>query len=225
MIDARTSGFDWYGVSPSGVEMALHVELEDAARVDELVQALAKADAQLAVVGFKRSERLSQSRGFGGGGGGGRQQRQEAQPPTDVVVPEHCGLPMVYHPERPAVGDKRPLGAHWDCRKGSNCEQARVQGDRTFPFTNWRVEVKPIEPSQDPEKEPRGDWNTFANWSERQGFDWNLVVKKREAIIISKGLPRAELWTQNQINRLMATLEREPGRYRAVAASVNGAAK
>lgn len=218
----RTSGFDWYGVSPNGVEVALHVDVEQAGQVDELVEAMLKADTRLAQTGFKRSERLSQSRGFGGGGGGGGrvQQRQEAAPPTDVIVPEHCGEPMVYRPERPAVGEKRAVSAHWDCRKGVNCEQAQTRGDRTFPFTNWKVEVKPLEPAG--ENEPLGDWNTFSNWSERQGFNWNSVVRRREEVRTAHGLPRPELWTQKQINRFMRTLEQEPHRYRGVAASLNG---
>jgi hypothetical protein len=62
--------FDWYGVSPSGVEMALHVSIGDVPdmvlddgepvdRLEALMRTMVRLDKRLAASGFTRSERLS----------------------------------------------------------------------------------------------------------------------------------------------------------------------
>ena len=63
--------------------------------------------------------------------GGGRAARPEVPAPSDIPVPQHCGVPMKYR----AKTEK--AGAKYECAKGSDCENAREYNGKKYGATVW----------------------------------------------------------------------------------------
>lgn len=187
----KGTSFDWYGKSPNNVEVAFHVDVADIAHVPQMVEALKLADAELTKAGFKRSDRL-EPRAFGGGGSGRPGvPRPEEKPPDDLVIPEHCGVPMVYRAPKDATADRKAVSARWECRQGRDCDRAEERGGNKYGATDWHLTKKPgdsAKPSPKPKATPDvpptngGDrpmtmqeWGDFWRKARELGFDRQQV--------------------------------------------------
>jgi hypothetical protein len=138
--NGNSRGFQYFAKSPSGVEIALHLDIDPGKKPEEIADYCAAIDAAMAAKKFTRSDRLDKP--AGGWGGKQRQERQETAPPDDLEVPVHCELKMVYIPAREATADRKAVAAHWDCREGKGCTDVRVVGDNRYPFTDWHLTKK-----------------------------------------------------------------------------------
>lgn len=138
------TGLSMYAKSPSGIEVTIAVPIA-AHTADAIADYCAALDRELKAKGFTRSDRLDKPAPFTRGQ---QPAKPEVQPPADLVIQEHCGLPMKYIPER-AKDDGSKIPAHWDCRKGRGCEAPREVGGNKYPFTNWHLTKKPAKQADD----------------------------------------------------------------------------
>lgn len=193
MNDApRTTGFDWYGKSPSGVEMALHVELADVPHLDQLVKGLADADRLLTAAKFTRSDRLDKPT-YGNKGRPGAP-RPEEPPPPDLVVPEHCGVSMVYKPAKPAEGDRKAVSPRWVCRKGQDCAEPEERGGNRYPATNWHLTKKAVEANG---TQPGAmHYGAFLTEAHKLGYNRIAVLKLAQTDEAHLQAMGAEEWTK-----------------------------
>jgi len=162
------SGFAFYVKSPSGIETALHVATADVASIPALVEGMKEADALLKAAGFVRSDRLDKPAYQKGGGAFNAP--QETPPPADLEVPEHCGQPMKYVPEKPKANGDGVVSAHWDCRKGRGCAEPRTVGDRVYGFTNWDLAKKAAATNG---TKPQADDGALASPAQVEGMQKN----------------------------------------------------
>jgi len=226
MNDPQRTGFDFYAVSPSGIEMVVHVELVDVAHIDALIAAAADADKRLAGRGFKRSERLSQQR-FGGGGGGNK--RQEDTAPEDIEVPEHCGQPMRF-----IKGGERKDGTAYQprfvCRAEAQCADKDGQGR---PFASWKMHKKEAASERGPARAESGaerpsaaatkrvNWPSFFQWAATQGMNnMTEITDERVRLGVEKGWGPVMEWTEAQADELRAVLLADPEHYTRAKAGV-----
>jgi len=123
-----TRGFSYYGKTPSGVEMALTLDVDAGKKPAEIAAYLKAVDLELKAAGFTRSDRLDKPAG-GWGGGKGQQPRPETPPPAGIVRPDHCDAPMRYvkyrkdgAPGAPARNLDPGWKDMWVCSKDKGCE-------------------------------------------------------------------------------------------------------
>lgn len=190
-------GFTYYGKSADGVEMALSLPLDGLTTPKDIADYCKQVVSEMKAAGFVRSDRLDKP-AYGGGGWKGGQQQAEEPPPADLVVHEHCGEPMRYVKERPANGEKAAVAAHWDCRKGRNCAEARTVGDRKFPFTNWHLTKKPAGENAPPTNGNSTSQNgasKLMNWTQFWAKATPLGIKQTDVtrIIEAMGLTKPTL--------------------------------
>jgi hypothetical protein len=140
MPDDLRNTFTYYGKTPTGVEMALTLDVAADSPPAEIVSRLKDLDLELKKVGFTRSDRLDKP--AYGAGGGNFQKKPETPAPPDLEIPSHCDQLMKYVPAREEGDGKKAVAAHWDCRKGRGCAEPRTVGENTFPFTNWHLTKK-----------------------------------------------------------------------------------
>lgn len=134
-------GFTLYGKTPHGMEYQLVINVADVPGGPRGFALMLKTiDDEMYSAGFTRSDRLDKP-AYGAGGRPGPP-RPEEKPPAGLEVPEHCGLSMIYRPPKDASGDRKPVAARWECRKGKDCAEAEERGGNKYGATNWHLTKK-----------------------------------------------------------------------------------
>lgn len=202
-------GFTYYAKSADGVEVALTIPLEGLTTPKDVAEYCRQVVSEMKSAGFVRSDRLDKP-AYGGGGGRPGAARPEEKAPDNIVVPAHCGEPMVYHAAYKNRNDKE-IAARFTCRKGKACAEPEERNGEKWPATNWHMTVKQPGDSA-PATNGNGAKPVLMNWTQFWAKATPIGVKQSDVtrIIDAMGLKKPTM-TDADGERVISRFKEEQG--------------